>query len=230
MLRWFVALCAALFTLAAQAATYSYQGGPAIYVSNSTTCAPPHDCGTYTMGEQAVTGTFTTATPLAPNLVDANIVPILTSYSFSGRLFVIDSASPASRVNRFRMSTDASGAIVSASIELHRWTYSAAGSPPEGPHVGGDRRNQITVSTNGASGAYLNLFCISAGIGTSADGTADTCMASGGDDLGSSALTDVSAGNPWRMVINPVPTLGEWPLALLGLLAGALGLRPLRRR
>ena len=45
MLRLLAALCLALPILSAHAATYRYTGGPATYVSNSATCAAPHDCG-----------------------------------------------------------------------------------------------------------------------------------------------------------------------------------------
>ncbi|MET4576220.1 IPTL-CTERM sorting domain-containing protein [Ottowia thiooxydans] len=227
MLRWFVMLCAAVSTFGAQAATYLYQSGPASYVSNSVTCASPHHCGQYTIGQQVVTGTFTTATPLAPNLVDANIIPNLTSYSFNGGLFVIDSGSQASRVNSFRVTTNASGAITSAFVELHRWTYSAASSPPQGPHVDGDRRNQIVLFPSGGAFSAINLFCLGNAIGTSADGTSDTCLASGGDEFGSSGISASGAlfTTSAPISVNAVPTLSEWALIILALACAALGWR-----
>ena len=231
MLRLFAALCLALPALSSHAATYQYMGGPATFVSNSATCAAPHDCGQYTLGQQVVTGSFTTAAPLAPNLADADIIPDLAGYSFNGSRFVIDSSSPASRVNTFRVSTDASGAITSVTINLHRWTYSAANSPAAGPHVDGDRRNEIYLFPSGASFAAINLFCLGAAIGTSADGTGDTCLASGGDSFSSSGIAE--AGGVWpvaaSVAANAVPTLSEWALALLALACAALGMR-LRRR
>ena len=233
MLRFLATLCLTLPILSAHAATYHYTGGPATFVSNSITCAAPHDCAQYTLGQQVVTGQFTTAAPLAPNLTDANILPDLADYSFNGSRFVIDSGSPASRVNTFRVSTDAAGAITSVTINLHRWTYSAASSPPAGPHVDGDRRNEIYLFPSGASFAAINLFCLGAAIGTSADGTGDTCLASGGDSFASSGIAD--AGGVWRVAApvaanaSAVPALSEWALALLALACAALGMR-LRRR
>lgn len=161
--RHLAAFALALVALSAQAAAYNYRSGPATFVSNSNTCAAPYDCGQYALGEQVVAGSFTTATPLAPNLVNANIIPNLTGYSFNGGRLVIDSGSPASRVSTFRVWTDASGAITSAAIGLHRWTYSAAG---------------------------INLLCLGFAIGTSNDGTADTCLASGADSFGSSGIAE----------------------------------------
>ena len=231
MLRLLAALCLALPILSAHAATYHYAGSPATYVSNSITCAVPHDCAQYTLGQQVVTGQFTTAAPLAPNLADADIIPDLAGYSFNGSRFVIDSSSPASRVNTFRVSTDASGAITSVTINLHRWTYSAASSPPAGPHVDGDRRNEIYLFPSGASFAAINLFCLGAAIGTSVDGTGDTCLASGADSFASSGIAE--AGGVWRVAApaaaSAVPALSEWALALLALACAALGMRQWRR-
>lgn len=189
MLRWLAALLAALSTLGAQAETYvytgAYYGAAGGTILNDTTCASPHECGTF-INTQRVTGYFTTAGPLGNNLVNANIIPSITGYWFNNGVSTISSGS-ASRIFTFRVSTDGAGAITSAEVELVRWTYSALNSPPAGPHGEGDEFDLIYISPASTSSAFITLWCPAANIGPSPDGTPDVCLAAGSSTATSSA-------------------------------------------
>ena len=196
MLRWIAALAIALFTVGAQAAAYSYTGGNFYApITNETTCASPQSCGQLTTSLR-VTGTFTTATPLAANLSNANILANVTSYSFSNGATTI-ALDPASRISSFRVTTNAAGAITGTDIWLQRWTYSSVGSPAAGPHAEGDRVDLLAITGSAPDFAGINLWCSAANIGTSFDGTADTCLATGTDTA--SSLASATAGT-WAVV------------------------------
>jgi hypothetical protein len=64
----------------------------------------------------SVTGSFTTAAPLAPNLVNQLFTP--AAYSFSDGLTAFSNLYPGSTNNFFRISTDASGLIYGWTIDL----------------------------------------------------------------------------------------------------------------
>lgn len=180
MLRWLILLLAALSTLGAQAETYVYTGGSygaAGTITNQTTCAPPQDCSQFT-NAQRITGYITTAGPLGNNLVNANIIPSITGYSFSNGATTIASGS-ASRLAQLRVFTDGTGAITSADVTLQRWTYSAAASAPAGPHADGDELDQINVLGSASSFTFTTGFCPGGNIGASFDGTADVCLSAG---------------------------------------------------
>ena len=189
--RWLAIVLAALPSLGAQAATYGYSGaafsGGAI--SNATTCAPPQVCGQFT-GGQSVAGSITTAVPLAPNLANADILASVTDYTFSNGVFTIASGSPQARLATALVTTDGTGAITSADIKVQRWSYSAAGSPLLGPHVAGDRFDEILVVGAVASGATINGFCG----GPSINPPTDTCNAVSADTATSAAAV---AGGSW---------------------------------
>lgn len=196
MLRSFAALAIALFSIGAHATTYTYTGGTyTAPIVNETTCAAPQSCGQFTTG-QRLTGSFTTASPLAPNLNNQNIVAILTGYSFNNGVSTLTQGA-ASRIDTFQVSTDATGAITSATIFLHVWTYSPAESQPAGPHAEGDRLDSIVVDGASASYAYINLWCSASNIGTASSGATDVCRSAGTDT--SSSLAQAGLGT-WATV------------------------------
>jgi len=191
MLRWLVTALSALFALSAQAETYLYTGVPYNNITNATTCAAPHTCGTFTAG-QRVTGYITTAAPLAANLPYSDIAPNVTGYWFSNGVSTIASTDPASRVVGMFASTDAAGTITSATVNLHRWTYSAAAAPAAGPHAADDRLDQIllTNTSTPASLGAINGVCVD---GVTAPN--DVCITYGFDAYTSVAST--GAAGTW---------------------------------
>lgn len=89
-------------------------------------CAPPLSCRVYSTS-MGPSGMFTTATPLPPNLVNADVEPRLASFRFSDGLEVYSHLDPATRVQRFSVSTDARGRVIEpVRIELDRWLPGAS--------------------------------------------------------------------------------------------------------
>jgi len=68
-----------------------------------------------------VTGSFTTAAPLANNLTNANIGLLVTAYSFNDGVTTYTNSDAQSRKDQFIVTTDGSGAITNYRIFLHRW-------------------------------------------------------------------------------------------------------------
>lgn len=99
-----------------------------------------------------LTGSFTLSSPLAANLIDADIKPLVQSFSFSdgapGGLTITKANTTAYTFNR--VNTDADGAIISADI-----TVSLGGSSIR--TYGGDgveSGTQISNAPNGAAGGF----------------------------------------------------------------------------
>jgi hypothetical protein len=159
-----------------QAATYSYAGTTYDTISNNTTCTIGNCPATYTTAMR-VTGSFTTAGPLAANLSNVDVSSLVTSYSYNDGINTIASGDPNARINDFHVSTDGSGAIVSPfSIVVNRWTTGTS------PHSAGDRFNQISFN-NANSSAVNDGFCV---IVTTTD-SADDCSGIAGDSNTSGA-------------------------------------------
>ncbi|MFN7932307.1 MAG: hypothetical protein U0R19_03220 [Bryobacteraceae bacterium] len=116
-------LCLAFAASAPASVTYSYQG------NNYTTFF-----GATCTSSCSVSGFFSVATALAPNLVDTNVSP--TSFSFTDSAVTITNSSSGLVINSFRVSTDSQGDIISAwGIDLRTATYqifthAGAQSPP----------------------------------------------------------------------------------------------------
>ena len=109
MNRVFAFLIAAVASLSASAATVYQYVGP-----NYTSASSPYTTA------QRVTGQFTTASPLAPNLPQASVLAQVTSYSFSDGVNSYASSDPNARVIEFKVATDAAGAISGWTVEIER--------------------------------------------------------------------------------------------------------------
>jgi hypothetical protein len=128
-----LAAAVAIFSFGAAAdaqVTYSYVSPTYAGVAPHTAgdCSAVGGCVDYSIG-QSVVGSITLATPLAPNLSDS-LVPAtsVVEYSFSDGVNTISSSEPGARLYGFQVSTDASGVITSAVIEVQEWRD---GLPPD---------------------------------------------------------------------------------------------------
>ena len=101
-------LAALCFSPSLGATTYVYTGAPYTAVLNFTSPCGTGPCANYVVGER-VTGQFTTTVPLGSNLVNQNVFPSVTSYSFSDGLVTYSSADPNSRVDNLVVSTQPIG-------------------------------------------------------------------------------------------------------------------------
>jgi len=213
MHRWLASLSAALVALSAQAADYVYVGGTytAATITNNSTCGATQQCGQFNTS-QRITGYFSTAAPLAPNLSEVNIQPLLTGYAFSNSVISIAMGDAAARAHTFRVTTDASGHITNASIALERWT-----DPVNAPHAVGARFNFIGISSVG-DGSNINTYCTDPAT-TSADGTPDVCDAPGTD----SATSSANGGSGAAWIPNP-PTISIGDASITEGNAGATNL------
>lgn len=108
-------LLAAMASMAAAEAVYTYQGSP------FTTLAPPYAAG------DRVTGSFTLATRLPPLQAQIGIADLLTGFAFSDG---VESYAPANTiVCSFEVATNAAGHITAWAIVLRREPFPAIGDP-----------------------------------------------------------------------------------------------------
>lgn len=164
-MRRLATLVLACLSMPAWATTYYFVGGPYSIVANHTTCGTGV-CADYAAAAR-VTGSFTTALPLAGNLPATEISGLITSYSFSDGVNTYASAVANARISRFRIQTNASGSPTFPDIALQLWQAAA-------PHAGGDRFDMAVITT--FSSAVTNATCNT--VGASPDsGVADTCTA-----------------------------------------------------
>ena len=178
-----LSLLLAGFAVPASATTYTYTG--ALY-SSLVPFIPPCTAGTcanYTLSMR-LTGSFTTAAPLAANLSNANIRALVTSYSFNDGINTYSNSDPNSRIINFEASTDGSGAPTTGMfISLDEWITGTT------PHTSADRWSQFVIDFN--VGANNNEPCSVVG---TAGGTADVCTSTGGGDSNVSGASNSSAG------------------------------------
>lgn len=99
-----------------------------------------------------VTGEFTTAAPLAPNLTFSDIFAQVTSFQFSDGINAYVSTAPGVRPSRFQVSTNALGEVTTSDIIIGAWQDNAAG-----PHVVGDRHNVVSVTSSSGVVGNNNL-------------------------------------------------------------------------
>ena len=215
--RIFVVLGFLCSAFAAHATTYqfsapAYGPAPTGYLNFTPPCTHGSYCGNYD-ATMRVTGSFTTASPLAANLVNAEIYPQVTSFRFTDGIAAYDSSFPFSRVNRFRVTTNAAGQITGSDIIIMNWQDGGAG-----PHVGSTNRFD-TISVVAASaavgGLFINANCDIVGPGAL---VADDCVGATFDDDTSFAS---SPSGTWTTLLEStaVPTLSESAvLVLSGLL------------
>ncbi len=171
---------AAVFTLLlalclpAQAFTYRYASTAYdTFKHYSKPCAVP-TCREFAAGD-SVTGFFTTAELLPPNLTENDVVlPQITGWAFGDGQTAITHDAPGARVLGFRVATDATGQPTSATILVSRWHDESDAAP----HKSGDRAQLIAIRTSPYNPefnqAVFNAPCTVRG--TSAAGVADTCF------------------------------------------------------
>jgi len=209
-------LAALCFSPSLGATTYVYTGAPYTLVENFTSPCGVGPCGDYLVGEM-VTGQFTTTVPLGSNLVNQNVFPSVTSYSFSDGLVTYSSANPNSRVDNLVVSTDAMGRIVAFDVVVILWQTGSS------PHVAGDRVARFLVTSSSFfDSTQNNAPC--AGVITAPSGVPDACLFFFPD--ASTSLGDASAHGSFSVLGTPqvaVPALSGWATILLSLLvAGSL--------
>jgi hypothetical protein len=207
------------------AATYTYTGATYTSLTNHTTAALG-SVGNY-LNTMKVTGTLTTAGPLAANLAGANVTAQVTAYSFSDGLATFANSDGNTRLfNNFTVSTDAAGHITSLDVLITRWQSGGT------PHVVTNRMEYILIS-GGGNNVYHNDRCDA--VGSSPVGVADTCTSDTADSNSSSAAA-VGAGTWVGPVaggggsVAAVPTLSEWALLALVSLMAMFGIARTRRR
>lgn len=194
-------------------------------------CSAVGGCADYNIS-QSVTGTITLTAPLTPNLV-SSLIPAtsVVSYSFSDGINTIASSEAAARLYGFQVTTDASGVITSAIIEVQEWRDGLAAGHAAGAFAGDTstnvRLNSIWVGST-SFGVRNNRIC--GAVIVSLAGVPDTCNAPPVTDQFTSVATIASNGT-WTLVVVPtIPTLSEWALILLALLFAGGGALIIHRR
>ncbi len=222
MKKLFLFLAITLLQASAWAATtYTYTGSnyEAVAIHNFTPPCSAGSCGAFTTA-MSQSGSFTTAAPLPANAVNLDVSGLMTAFSFSDGLTTYAMGDPNLFLNSANVSTDASGAILNGYFVFTHWYTS-------GPHALGDRLDQM--GTNYVSNK--NGQCLENPAG-------GFCGQTNFNNPGSYVGTEVPKTGTWTMSgdllppvsTNPVPTLSEWSLALLALMAGAAGWWMARRR
>lgn len=206
----------------AQTATYRYTGATWLLFTNFTSCGTG-PCANYPPGSDA-TGQFTTATPLPSNMPVTNVLPLMTSFSFSDGVNTYSSADSGARVGDFSVATGPDGDVVftgSFNIQLERWQ---SGSSPRAP---GDRVASFRLGLLGG-GALNNSACTS--VGTAPNGVTDVCAAQAVDSATSSALNLAPGIWSRSLAAVPTPTLSGLSIVLLACLTAVLASQALRER
>jgi hypothetical protein len=203
------------------ATTYAYVGP--LYTSK-TDFTPPctiGPCANYAL-DQRISGQFTTAAPLAPNLVGQDVHGSVTSYSFSDGINTYASGNANARFSSFNISTDGVGNIVGSTSDV-RFQLWQTGS---NPHASGDRLAFLCSGMAcGGDSVLNNGRCIIVGQGGNID--PDSCIFATLNASVSLAAAVPSVGT-WLIVAqqsSSVPTLSEWSWILLSLLIVGCGVR-----
>jgi hypothetical protein len=223
MKNWLAALallCAATVAHSQPTTYVATAAGNYTLLTNFTAPCNTGPCQNFNTGIGA-SGSFTTAAPLAANLVAANITALVTAFSFSDGIHTYASTNPAVRVFLFNISTNAAGAITASDVRVQRWLTGAA------VHVAGDRHSMLEIRAT--SEVDYNAPCLT--VGVSPAGVADSCTVIGNDTsrslaFGSARVWAIAAAATAAL---SVPTLSEWGLILMAGLVGLAALATLRR-
>jgi len=234
--RLLLALAGLCLSPGVWATTYSYTGP--LYTS-TTDFTPP--CGTgpcadYALG-QRISGQFTTAAPLPPNLVSPDAHASVTSYSFTDGVNTYSSSDPNTRFSIFAISTDVAGNIIAASSEVQIQLWQSGSNP----HTAGARAavfDACSGSCGGLGGDHVdnNFICTSVQVSGGGGGNidADTCAGGSGDPSTSAASVTAGSTGTWSTLApqqsSSIPTLSEWALILLSLLVAGFAVRALSLR
>jgi hypothetical protein len=189
----FLGAMAMLFTPTLWAATYSFSTPNYTTIANFTSPCGAGTCANFTSAMN-VAGSFTTTSPLAANLSNADVSASVVSYSFFDGVDTISSTLLGARKNLVQVSTDASGAITTFEISFTLWTTGTNGS-----HAPGDRISYIALE-NTTTIALTNDSC--------QEVSADTCFVGANNDPSASLAT---GSGPAPTVTSLSPTSG--PLA-----------------
>jgi len=213
----FAALCV---SPGVSAATYVYKGAPYTLVQDFIGPCGAGPCANYALGEK-ITGQFTTAVPLAPNLSSQNILPSVTSYSFTDGVDTYSSADPNARVDDFVVSTDSSGNISAFDVKIIIWQTGTS------PHTAGDRVARFDVSSSSTDITENDAPCVVVVIAPS--GVSDACVTFAPD--GSTSFGDAITHGAFSILAvpapAPIPTLSGWSMLLLSLFVTGTALRGL---
>ena len=187
------------FAWPAFATTYTFTSPNYTSTIDFTTPCTAGNCQNYTTAMH-VTGSFTTASPLAANLVGVDVRAQVTSFSFSDGINTFANTDPKVRFIGLQLSTDASGVPIASNtyIVFQQWE---SGS---GPHTGGgvDRFNELFVDPNADD--FNNRGCNTVGTDS---GVADSCLGPVPFDPNASEASNSTAGN-WTVTGGggPAPT------------------------
>lgn len=219
-MRKFIAIAFLLcvFGVANAQTTYTATVSSYTSVSNFISCPAGQTCENYTTS-MSQSGSFTVSTPLAPNLLNSNIAAMVTSYSFSDGINTYSSTELDSRLNQIRVTTDGSGVITNAVINLVKWLSGANGS-----HVSGDRYSFILLGTQSVNNQTCNV------VENSPEGDSETCFTSAGNQGASVALGGVVTWSSAvaSTAIQPIPTLSEWAMIIMASLMAFFAIRKVR--
>jgi hypothetical protein len=196
------------------AATYTYTGATYTTVGDYSSCAIG-PCANYSSAMR-VSGSFTTATPLAANLADADVTGQVSSFTFSDGINTLASTDASVRKFYIYATTDGAGQLTAATVSLQRWLSGSS------PHSTGDRVSWVLIWSGGVTG-YHNYPCST--VATSPGGTADSCTVAFAD----ASSSDSGAGTGDWLSQAAVPTLSQWGLVALAALLGACGWRVARQ-
>ena len=177
-------LLACAIALPASATTYTFTSPSYSFVIPFTPPCTVGTCVNYTTSMN-VAGSFTTAAPLAANLLNTDVRGAITSYSFNDGLNTYSSSDPNVRLLAMELSTDASGVPIPTQtfIDIQQWTTGST------PHVVGNRFNEIFVDFNADD--FNNSGCTSVG---TKSGLADACLTRSTTDTNQSEGSNSVAG------------------------------------
>jgi len=209
--QFFLGLIALLATASVFAATtYTYTGPTYTTVSGAFTTS------------MRITGSFTTATPLVPNLAGVDITGQVTSYSFSDGVNTYTSSDANARIYQFTVATDANGMISWAGILLEVWENGTS------PHVAGD--NFSYMGTGEGDQAIDTLPCTVVGV-SPYSAVADACIdATESSGLGSATVGALGSWTGGQIAATSIPTLSEWGMIILSSLLALGTILTLRRQ
>jgi hypothetical protein len=207
-----IRMLAAMFCLMATtqvwAVTYVFTGEAYDTLLNYTSCTTAPSLCTNFPPTARVRLTFSTSTPLNPNLAGDDITSLVTAYVLTDGVNTYSSTDPDTRVHiPFSVTTDANGQVTDINLSVQRWLTGAS------PHTAADRFSYVLLI--GVTGvARNNLGCHTVGI--TPEGTPDCCLLSTADSSESRGV--FSTPGVWSMVSHSIPTLS--PIALLFLALG----------
>lgn len=209
---------------AAQATNYTFTSGLYDVIGNSTTCTVG-ECTTFTSAHRA-TATLTYAAPLAPNLPHAEYSAGVVAYTFSDGVRTTTGPSPIAALYRVEFATNGAGVPIQPVISFERtpgppYTISDASDPSSlVSYV-----NFLPLRTV----VEANTICNSRGVGPNPSPGPGSCNIVFGGAQASGAESSV-APVVTVAAVNPVPTLSEWALILLGLMLACGAALMIQRR